>query len=117
MGITASAELLRASSIITSCSGGIDNDGTLITVSYNVTATNICDDIGVSQVIIQKKINGIWNNVATFPQDYAHNCTAMSGERTYYGTAGGEYRAIITFYARRGSVSDSKTSTTASITI
>jgi hypothetical protein len=117
IGITASAELLRASWVISSYESAINHQGTLITVSYDVTATNICDDIGVSQVIIQKRVNGIWETVATYPEYYSHNCTAMSGQKTYYGTAGSQYRSVITFYARQGSVSDSKNSTTASITI
>jgi hypothetical protein len=116
LGITASASLLRASQTILTYTGWLTKSGTTLTVNYDIDATNISDKVGVSQVIVQRK-DGTWGNVATYGSNYGTNCISHNGSVTYYGTAGYEYRAVITFYAKQGNVSDSKTYTTGSITL
>jgi hypothetical protein len=121
MGITVSAGLLRASPTIASYSANISktsSTGNTIDVEFYIIGTNTCDVIGVSQVVIQKKVNGDpWEDAATLTGAYEYNTHVMSGHKYYTGTTGIQYRAIVYFTATQGSISDSKTYTTSSITI
>jgi hypothetical protein len=116
MGVTAYAGT-NASSLISSYSTNLTANGTTLTVEIDVVGTQVCDTIGASQVIIQKKVNGGWQFEANLGSSFSYNSDSHLGYLYYTGTSGCEYRAVVTIYACKGNTSDSKTSTTSPVTI
>lgn len=86
-----------------------------ITVNYSVTASQRADSVGVSSIKIYKSggtlvttITGTTGNglIATSTRNHA-------GSYSYIGTSGVSYYAEVTVFATIGSVTDSRTVTTA----
>jgi hypothetical protein len=120
--VHASAGMLRASLYLSSYSAWATakNNGN-VQIDFDVAAKSLADKVGVTQIINQKKNGSSWNDVHTFSSNttsgmLASNALFNCGDVTYAGTAGGEYRAVVTVYAKIGSGSDSKTVTTNSVT-
>ena len=83
--------------------------GTTFEVRFNITGAGIMDEIGVSEIRVQSSWTGTgdWNTMKVFyPEDYpdmvAENIYAHVGNVLYTGTTGYHYRAIVTFYAKKG---------------
>ena len=114
----------RASPFISSIVSSTTSDGNgQLTVSYYVACIGILDEIGASKVqIYRKNNNGSTTLAATFAFDpdsiyYESGMTGFdvghySNQIQYRGTHGMDYYAVITAYARDGSVSDTETVTT-----
>lgn len=88
-----------------------------VRISYDVSASKIADTVGVSSVVIYKSngsyvttIAGSTGNGLIRKSDSDH-----AGVYSYYGTSGVSYYAEVTVFATIGSVSDSRTVTTATV--
>lgn len=93
-----------------------DNKGE-IKIGYDVMASGIADEVGVSSIKIYKSngsyvttITGTTGNGLLRTDASRHSSTYV-----YEGTSGVTYYAVVTVYAKIGSDSDSKTVTTSSI--
>ena len=78
-------------------------------VWFEVTGTNTMDKIGVSEIIIQRRDSeeDDWSTLKTFlPEDYPNmiitNALGHDSYVTYTAPPGYYYRAIVTFYAKKG---------------
>lgn len=108
---------IQASYYISSCDAQITTGyGGQILVDCGVTGTGVMDTIGVSTLVIQRYQSGSWVNVASWSSLYDYYSASSAVEATYYGTAGSQYRAVITFYAALNGGSDSRIMTTRSVT-
>lgn len=108
---------VRASLYIDSYDAQIKTDsGGQISIASRVTGTDIMDTIGVSTLVIQKYQSGSWVDVTSWSDLYDYYSASSVVEATYYGTAGTQYRAVITFYAELNGGSDSRVMTTRSVT-
>lgn len=83
--------------------------GTTFDVWFDVTATGIMDEVGVSSIKIQRSSDkSSWTTVKTFlKENYSQmtddNTAAHADCVTYTGTTGYYYRAKVTFYAENSS--------------
>lgn len=80
-------------------------------VSMSVEGVGIQDKIGVREVMIEKKINGVWTyqeslDSVDYPEFYAYNSRDYLGAVNFTGTPGVSYRVTLTVYARTGTGSD-----------
>ncbi|MDR1156845.1 MAG: hypothetical protein LBK75_00850 [Oscillospiraceae bacterium] len=119
--IPASAAQLRASQYLSSYSAFASASGGRITVEYSVFATGIADEVGASQIVIQRKNGSTWTSVKTFnrssyPALIDEDCLFYLNTVTYDGTSGQQYRAVVTIYAKIGSGSSSYNYTTNTVT-
>lgn len=80
-----------------------------IQVWFEVTGMGRVDELGVSKIKVQRSSTGTgdWVTMKTYyPEDYpemiSENDFAHSTYVTYTGTAGYYYRAIVTFYSKKG---------------
>jgi hypothetical protein len=119
---SASAAQLKENQYLSSYNATIFADGGgYVTVEYAVFATATADELGVTQLIIQRKTGSTWANVRTFtrntnPALIGTSCPSYMGSITYSGTSGQQYRAVLTMYAKIGSGSSSVTFTTNTVT-
>lgn len=88
-----------------------------IRISYDVSATNIANSIGVSSITVYKSdgsyvatITGTIGNGLIIKSDSTHD-----GIYTYKGTSGASYYTKVTVFATIGSTSDSRTVTTSAV--
>ena len=91
------------------------NDGEII-IRYSVQAKTTMTELGASKVVVQEKSGSTWTNKKTFnksttPSMVGSNRAVFSKDLSYSGTEGKEYRAVVTFYAKDSSGSDTKTYT------
>lgn len=80
-----------------------------IEVWFNITGTGMCDELGVSEIIVQRSSTGTgdWDTMRTFypeyyPQMISENDYSHISYVTYIGAPGYYYRAIVIFYSRKG---------------
>lgn len=80
-----------------------------IQVWFEVTGMGRVDELGVSEIRVQRSSTGTgdWVTMKTYyPEDYpellSENAFVHTGYVTYTGTAGYYYRAIVTFYSKKG---------------
>lgn len=106
-----------ASSLINSCSVSLAKSGTKLSASASVSAKGVYDQVGFSTLKFQKYTDGSWVTVKTISAVYRYEAASYSGTHTYTGESGGKYRVVCTFYVRNGTTSDSRTSTSSSITL
>ncbi|MDR1135773.1 MAG: hypothetical protein LBL49_06300 [Clostridiales Family XIII bacterium] len=117
----ATAMTLKASNYISVYEATLSRTGADdVLVSYYVAAPQISDQLGVSGIIIERRSGSSWVTAATYsssnyPAFMGNNCTTHSGTLTYDGVSGMEYRAKVTFFAKKGSGTDSRIFTTNSI--
>jgi hypothetical protein len=120
--IPASAAQLRENQYLSNYSAATNaNGGGYITVEYAVFATGTADEVGATQIVVQRKNGSAWTSVKTFNRsDYptliGTNCSSYIGSVAYQGTSGQQYRAIVTIYAKIGSGSSSCAYTTNTVT-
>lgn len=73
-------------------------------VEFHVTGVDIMDEIGVSEIKVQRSSdNTNWETVATYGKMVATNTASHAGYVTYSNASSSySYRAKITFYAKKG---------------
>lgn len=77
-------------------------------VWFEVTARDGMDELGVSYIEVQRSTNGTtWETVKTYtPEDYPQMICENTGMHadcvSYTMTSGYQYRADVTFYAKKG---------------
>lgn len=102
----------RASEYLDGYSVGIEARGNgEIAVAMTVDGVGIMEKIGVSEVYIEKKVNGVWKEHETqdaveHPEFYDYNSRDYIGNAYFYGTPGVRYRVTLTVYARNSKGSD-----------
>lgn len=102
----------RSSAYLDGYSVGIEarGDGE-IAVIMTVDGKGTMDKIGVTEVYIEKKVNGVWKEhetqyAAEHPEFYMYDSQDYVGNAYFYGTPGVSYRVTLMVYARKGSGSD-----------
>lgn len=109
-------DMTRTSEIIDSCSLTLYPSGTKLIASGLISAHYACDKIGAQTIKIQEYRDGSWVTVASKSSVYGYDVSSHRASVTYTGKSGYKYRATCTFYACDGSISDTQTRTTTSIT-
>lgn len=84
-------------------------------ISYTVIATDVLEELGVSKIVVEKKVGNSWIEAKTFTNDdYPELSTTSSNvckeHILYNGVAGTEYRAKVTVFGN----TDYRTFTTTS---
>ena len=90
-------------------------------VEMDVNAVGYMTKLGVQELYIEQKINGVWQEYDTvygiYHSDfYAYNDYTYLGEYIFTGTAGVQYRVTMTAYARNSSGSDTGFAYTGAVT-
>ena len=116
--------LPAASYLIGAYLGFIDDlGGGSINVVYDISAKYAIEKLGVSQIEVQHKENGTWYlDVAVFSTPYntlvQSNTSSAFSYYSFSGLEPGvEYRAVIRFYAKNGSIEESRIYTTSSVVL
>lgn len=86
-----------------------------IKISFSVAALNRLDELGASEIVVEKKVGNSWIEVETYtssddPELSTTNAFFYSNYVLYRGVAGTEYRAKVTVFGN----TDYRTFTTAS---
>ena len=116
--VPASATMIstRASNYLNKYDGVVTREGGgTIKISFTVIGTRVIDEIGASQIVVQKQVRGAWISVKTFnntrnPELSTTNNYAYANYVLYDGEAGVYYRAEITVFGN----TDYRTITTSS---
>lgn len=92
-----------------------------VIVNFNVNATRVMDSVGASYIVVQEYSNGTWKGVGSYFGSASNGMLASDtnsyvGSIAYIGTAGKQYRALVTVYAGKSTGSDSRTVTTNTVT-
>ena len=104
--------ITRASQYLDGYSVGIEARGNgKIAVAMTVDGTGIMEKIGVAEVEIEYKTNGVWRYydslfAAEHPEFYEYNSRDFVGTTYFQGTPGVSYRVTLTVYARNSKGSD-----------
>ncbi|BAL00314.1 hypothetical protein OBV_31150 [Oscillibacter valericigenes Sjm18-20] len=104
--VPASATMIstRASNYLNKYDGVVTREGGgTIKISFTVIGTRVIDEIGASQIVVQKQVRGAWISVKTFnntrnPELSTTNNYAYANYVLYDGEAGVNYRAEITVF-------------------
>lgn len=94
----------------------VADDNGIIALDCIVRGTGIMDTIGMKSIQIEKYVSGSWTNVKTWSDLYQYNSIQANTYSTYQGAIGSQYRAVVIFYAKNQSGSDTRTVTTKSVT-
>lgn len=84
-------------------------------ICFDVTGTGMMDEIGAKSVKLQRSSDGVnWTTMKTFTKDsypdmVDTNTSFHAWEYSYTGSAGYSYRAVVQFYAKKGTGSASLT--------
>lgn len=106
-----------ASELIGRYSLKITPSGTTISATAAITANATSDQIGFSSLKFQRYSSGSWITVKTISAVYKYDAASYGGTYKYTGESGEKYRAVCTFYVRNGTTSQTRTSTTSSVTL
>lgn len=95
--VYASDYLAKYSATISAQGGGV------IKISFTVAAVNKLDELGVSEIVVEKKVGNSWVEVETYtsidyPELSTTNAYLYSNHIFYNGVAGTEYRAQVTVF-------------------
>ena len=111
-----------ASYLIADYLGFIDDlGGGSINVVYDISAKYTIEKLGASKIEVQHKENGTWHfDAAVFSTPYntlvESNTPSVLSYYSFSGLEPGvEYRAVIRFYAKNGSIEESRVYTTSSV--
>lgn len=102
----------RASKYLDGYSVGVDTRGNgTIAVAMNVDGIGIMDKIGVREVEIWYKENGVWKYKdslygAEHPEFYDYNSRDYMGTTYFQGTPGVTYQVVLRVYAENSTGSD-----------
>ena len=80
-------------------------------VEMDVNATGYMTQVGVQELYIEQKINGVWQEFdtvygAAHSDFFEYNDYTYLGEYFFYGVNGRQYRVTMTAFARNSSGSD-----------
>ena len=114
----------RASDYLGTYSGSITaQSGKQMKVTFSVVGTGMMTEVGADHITIQKKVNGVWTYDRTIShedegyENMMRSNAVSHGTSVYFtGTAGVEYRAVVTAYAADSTGSDTGDVTTSSAT-
>jgi hypothetical protein len=111
----ASEELSSYSAVMYADGNGV------VTCEFDVSATGVANEVGATQVVIQRKDGSSWVTAQTFTYSSTSgmigtSCLFHIGSVSHSGTAAKQYRASVTVYARIGSGSTSRTFYTNTVT-
>lgn len=92
-----------------------------MSVSMTVDGVGVMDKIGVREIYIEEKYNGVWNfydslDAAEHPEFYDYNSRDYIGTTYFTGRPGRSYRVTLTVYAKKGSGSDTGDITSYTVT-
>ncbi len=109
---------IRASDIIMEYGMSIAPlSGNRIKLSANIVADDIVDTIGFSIMRIQEKQNnGTWTTKYTVSNKYGTNRISYAYSITYAGINGKQYRGYVKYYAKDGTLVETRTKTGSSVT-
>lgn len=113
----------RASSYFDSYTVGISTSGNTISVDYQVVARSYMDELGATQVVLQRRSGDSWIAVDKYtssstPSLLGENIVRYSNTVTFYNVSTtGTYRAYLTIYASDSSGADSRIKTTSYVYI
>ena len=74
------------------------------------------DKIGFNEIRVEEYYSNSWRTVKTVTSKYGYDVGSYSYAVTYDGVAGRQYRVFVEYYAEDGEISDTKTTTSTSIT-
>ena len=95
----------------------IGSSGSTISAYASITTKAISNSLGFSSIKIQKKQGTQWVTVKSVSSQYKANGASHTYTLTYTGTAGNEYRAVASFYAEDDGVSETRSSTSSTLSI
>lgn len=86
-------------------------------VWFNVTAVDGMDVLGASEIKVQRSTDRVnWETIATYTDFYGYNTSFYGSHATYSSREPGYYyRAIVTYYAKKGNGTGVYTDATSSI--
>ena len=82
----------------------------------DISAIKPIDKLGMSEISIEEYYGGAWRTVKTVTNKYGYDTVVYSYLVSYDGVAGRQYRVYVEYYAKDGSVTDTKTTTSTSVT-
>lgn len=103
---------IRASYYLDGYSVGLCADGNgQMAVAMTVDGVGVMDKIGVRELYIEQKINGVWEfydslDAAEHPEFYDYDSRDYIATTYFTGTPGVSYRVTLTAYAKKGTGSD-----------
>ena len=88
--------------------------GGTIRIDYSVTAYYTIDELGACQINLYKSTGQLMKTYYSnaYASMMGYNCVTHNGHVTYPGTPGTSYFATIVFYAKDGSIGETKSITT-----
>lgn len=123
MAVAADAAVYASDYIVSTDYQIYQNSSGTLSIYFEIWAQNWMKQIGVSKIVIERKDGSNWVEEKTY---YSSSTSGLltadawvyDNTITYSGVKSGcTYRAKITFYVSTGSDSDSKLTTTTSVTI
>lgn len=95
--------ILLSSPSLTACEVGIGIADNGLLLTFDTTATNVADEIGVKNVVLQEKTWYGWKDIPV-SNHYTHNSDFYAGGVVYtLASKGTTYRVKCTHYAKFGS--------------
>lgn len=122
--IYAGDDTARASKYIAAYSGILwQNSKGGLSVNFEIESTTFMTSLGASQVRFQVKENGTWTDLVTHTSS-TNSSLLASDVAVHFATitydkpvVGKTYRAVVSFYAKNASGSDSRVLTTNTVTV
>lgn len=90
--------------------------GGRVEFTARIYAYGIMDKLGCDLIRIEEYYENSWHTVKTVYSRYGYEVGSYSYTTGYDGVAGRDYRAYVEFYAKDGSIIDTKTLSTSGIT-
>ena len=93
-----------------------DCGGGSIGFTADMSTIGAVDKLGFEYIRIQEKQGSSWVTVKSTSDKYGYNRSMYNYSLSYDGTSGEQYRAVVKFYAKDGSISDTKVLTSSVMT-
>lgn len=116
LGFAADLQPKASELIIDTAIYAFDYGGGSIAFATDITTYTAVDQLGFSSLKLQEKQGSDWVTVKSATNKYAYNTGLYSYSLSYNGTKGNKYRFVVKYYAKDGSVSDSLTVTSSTLT-
>ena len=101
-----------ASQVFAEMGSHITISGGKVKGAADVKSWAIADKLGMSSMVLYEENNsGGWTRIASASGKYGYNTTTHSYTISATATAGKEYKFVVTFYGKVGSVTDTLTHT------
>jgi len=99
------SELITSRSIVSN-----DDGGGKVGFTARIIGTDIIEQIGFSSIRIQKydEDTDTWDTIKAVYSKYGYDTSVYSYSVSHNGISGEQYRCKVTFYAKNGSLSDTK---------